>query len=100
MKKTTCRPCFSCGSEAAWWTEKNCERCIKSSRLKADKSGYTQSRCKIFDEIGEQWLGYGNEPVSLRTYDATQRTVCPYLQTKRKQYKRFKEDKNQLNLEL
>lgn len=101
----TSRPCFSSGSEAEWWIDRNCDRCVKSARLKVNNvshiSEYTKSRCKIWDEIGEQWLGYGNEPVSLRTYDATQRLDCPYRQEhwpKRK--KIMKKDKNQLELGL
>lgn len=104
MNKTT-NPCFSNGSEAAMWIDRNCDRCVKSARLKVNNvshiSEYTKSRCKIWDEIGEQWLGYGNEPVSLRTYDATQRLDCPYRQEhwpKRK--KIMKKDKNQLELGL
>jgi hypothetical protein len=92
--KTSC-PCFSCGSEAAWWTERNCDRCVKSSRLKANsESEYTKSRCKIFDEIFEQWMGYGNEPVSLRTFNATLKADCPFRQEHYKPRKRISNDKS------
>lgn len=96
-EKTT-RPCFSCGTEAALWTERNCDRCIKSARLKANNrrigSEYTLSRCKIFDEIGEQWMGYGNEPVSIKTYDATQRMDCPYRKEHYAKHKKKDTDKS------
>lgn len=90
-KKTTCRPCFSCGSDEGWWIGENCDNCIKSSRVKKGNKyfdDYTKSRCRIFDEIMEQWAGYGNEPVSLRTFHATQRAKCPYIVTEYPKRKR------------
>ena len=97
----TARPCFNCGSEAAWWMERNCDKCIKSSRPKLDNlSEYTRSRCRIFDEIGTQWMGYGNETVSLRTYDATQKVNCPYKKEHyQKQRKKNKDKSLTLNFE-
>lgn len=66
---------------------------------KQNGSSYIWYECDSDMPIVKLGLGYGNEPVSLRTYDATQRTDCPYRQTERKRY-RPKEDKNQLKLEL
>lgn len=98
MNKTT-KPCFSNGSEAGWWMDRNCDYCIKASRLKDNGVDYTKSRCKIQDEILTQWMGRGDELISQRTYDVTQKADCPY----RKEHypkRNKKKDKNQLELEL
>lgn len=50
-------------------------------------------------EILTQWMGRGNELISQRTYDVTQKADCPY----RKEHypkRNKKKDKNQLELEL
>ena len=96
---TTTRPCFSNGSEAEWWMDRNCDHCIKAWRLKSNGIDYTKSRCKIQDEILTQWMGRGDEPINQRTYDVTQKADCPnkmehYQKRKPKKYK------NQLELEL
>ena len=99
MMATTTRPCFSNGSEAEWWMDRNCDHCIKAWRLKSNGIDYTKSRCKIQDEILTQWMGYGDEPINQRTYDVTQKADCPnkmehYQKRKPKKYK------NQLELGL
>lgn len=97
----TSRPCFSSGSEAGWWMDRNCDYCIKASRLKDNGVDYTKSRCKIQDEILTQWMGRGNELISQRTYDVTQKADCPYRQEQWPKRKRtIKKDKNQLELGL
>ena len=95
MKNKTCRPCFSCGSEAGWWIGENCDNCIKSSHEKKDDSDdYTKSRCRIFDDILRQWMGYGNEEISVRSYEVTKKMHCPYKQTKWKKRKQKDNDKS------
>lgn len=97
----TSRPCFSSGSEAGWWMDRNCDYCIKASRLKDNGVDYTKSRCKIQDEIFTQWMGRGDELISQRTYDVTQKADCPYRQEHWPKRKRtIKKDKNQLELGL
>lgn len=97
----TCRPCFSCGREAEWWLETNCDRCVKSSHLKIGTNDeYTKSRCSIYDDIMTQYMGYGNEPIASRSYDATQGRTCPYIRTEwPPTKKRGKKDKS-LKLEF
>ena len=97
-KNKTCRPCFSCGSEAGCWIGENCDNCIKSSHIKKSHDhtfdDYTKSRCRIYDEIMTQWMGNGNEPVSLKTYHATQKMKCPYIVTEYPKRKRKDNDKS------
>ena len=92
-KDLTSIPCFSSGTEAALWIERNCDRCYKSSRIKKNND-YTKSRCRIFDEIFIQWMGYGNELVSQRTYDTTQRLYCPYRKSNWPKKKKILKDKS------
>lgn len=98
MSKTT-KPCFPNGSEAGWWMDRNCDNCIKASRLKDNGVDYTKSRCKIQDEILTQWMGRGDELISQRTYDVTQKADCPYRQEHYPKRNK-KKDKNQLELGL
>lgn len=96
VKKTN-RPCFSCGSDAGWWIGENCDNCIKSSHIKKGSKyfdDYTKSRCRIFDDIMTQWIGYGNEQISLKSYNATQRMKCPYIVSEYQKRKRKKSDKS------
>ena len=93
MKKVSI-PCFSNGTEYAMWTERNCDRCYKSPKITRDEKDYTKSRCRIFDELDVQLLGYGNEPVSKRTYKVTQMLDCPYRQEHYPRSKRKDNDKS------
>ena len=93
MKKVSI-PCFSNGTEYAVWTERNCDRCYKSPKMKNDGEYYTKSRCRIFDELDVQLLGYGNEPVSERTYNVTHMRKCPYRKEHFPRSKRKDNDKS------
>ena len=97
---TTTRPCFSNGSEAEWWMDRNCDHCIKAWRLKSNGIDYTKSRCKIQDEILTQWMGRGDESINQRTYDVTHKADCPYKMEHYPKRKHNKKDKKQLELGL
>lgn len=73
---------FSCGSEFADWMCNNCDNCIKASRYNEKTDTYTKFRCKINEEIINQYLTCG--PIQQRTYDACQKWECPYKVTERK----------------
>ena len=87
MQKTS-RPCFSNGSEAEWWIDRNCERCIKFP-----KEG-TNFRCAVARDLFEQYMGYGNETISLRSWEATQGNRCPYIKTEWPKRKKRDKDKS------
>ena len=91
---TTIVPCFSNGSEAQSWFDINCDIRVKSSRLKKNEVDYTKSRCRIFDDILRQWMGYGNEEIYVRSYEVTKKIHCPYKQTKWKNRKQKDNDKS------
>lgn len=83
---------FSNGTEYMLWTERNCNRCYKSSHIKAgsdpDNPEYTRITCAIERDIFTR-MG-SNEPISQRTIDACHNADCPYRQNKRKKYERNK----------
>ena len=85
MRKKIAASCFSNSTEFADWTAANCDRCIKAPKTRLDQHDgleyTTRSRCAMYDEIEVQLMGYGNEPVSPRTLDATRCAVCPNLRT-------------------
>lgn len=83
MKKTTDQM-FSNGTEYMQWTYRNCSRCIK--RIK-DPNG-VKFRCSVERDIYHAALGIGE--VNLRSYNATQQRVCPYLKTERTPTKKRK----------
>ena len=87
MQKTN-RPCFSNGSEAEWWLEHNCERCIKFP-----KEGMN-FRCAVARDLFEQYMGYGNETISRRSWEATKRKRCPYIKYEWPKHKKKDNDKS------
>lgn len=87
MQKTN-RPCFSNGSSAEWWIEHNCECCIKFP-----KEG-TNFRCAVARDIFKQYMGYGNDTISLRSWEATQGADCPNIKTKWSKKKKKDKDKS------
>ena len=87
MEKTN-RPCFSNGTEVEWWFERNCERCIKFP-----KEG-TSFRCAVARDLFEQYMGYGNETISSRSWEATQGNRCPYIKTEWPKRKKKDKDKS------
>lgn len=86
--RKTSRPCFSNGSEMEWWLERNCDRCIKYP-----KEG-TNVRCAVARDIITQYMGYGNEHISQRSWEATHKERCPYIKTKRSKKKKKDNDKS------
>lgn len=86
---------FSNGTECMIWQCNNCERCIKAVFYNEKRGTFPKYRCTIQREIELASVtdGCGTQ----RAYEATQRSICPYLKTERKP-KKTAEDKNQLNL--
>ena len=82
MKEKSKYPPFSNGTEFMVWTDRNCDRCVKASRLRETKAGgeYTKFRCAMQKEI------LLDEYVSKRTYDICQKRDCPHRQETRKKY--------------
>lgn len=79
MKKDCNNPCFSNGSECSAWMDRNCDKCIKGSRYNAKNDTYTKMRCTIQEDIFTQYMGYGNDPIRQKSYDATRENDCPYI---------------------
>lgn len=83
---------FSNGTEYMFWEERNCDRCYKSSHIKAgsdpDYPQFTPITCAIQRDIFTR-MG-ANEPISQRTIDACQKADCPYRKEKRKKYEKYK----------
>jgi len=98
MAKKISIPCFSNGTEFALWMERNCDRCYKSPKTHTDQHDsleyITKSRCAIWDEIGHQCFGSGDDPVSERTYNATQSLDCPYRKENWPKRNKVKKDKS------
>ena len=96
MKQLIQIPCFSNGTEFMWWLGRNCDHCTKSPKYHNDKDGewYSKSRCKIRDEIDMQAVGNGDEAVSYRTFEATHKTDCPFIQKDWPKRKRTKKDES------
>ena len=78
-KSTTTKSCFSCGSMAGDWIEKNCSACKRDSKNNND--------------LFKQWLGHGNEEIRLSSWLATQQVYCPNFTEKGKKTKRKNDDK-------
>lgn len=96
------KPCFSNGSEMDDWTSRNCDHCIKRPKEHIDEIDgmiwYSQSRCKIYDEIQKQLFGYGNEPIRQITYDSTRSMICPYIKKQWPKHKKRSKYNNEPNL--
>lgn len=91
---TTNKPCFSCGSEAGDWVNRNCDSCKKTL------SG-TSFHCAIQSDIYKQWFGHGNEEIRLSSYEVARRYLCPrYIGkgTPPKHHRARKEPKGQLTI--
>lgn len=97
MKKTIERPCFSNGTEYMWWDERNCETCVKASRMKKDGTN-TKCRCAVQNDILKQFFGNGSEEIALRSYEATRKADCPYRQEHHKPRKRKAKPTGELNI--
>lgn len=93
MKKIS-KPCFSNGTEAEFWLACNCDRCVKASRLINNNGDYTKCRCAVQRDIITQMMGYGNEEINERSYEATQKVICPYKQEHHKPRKKKDNDKS------
>ena len=86
---------FSNGTECMVWQENNCEKCVKAVFYN-DKCGiFPKYRCAIQREI--EFASVSDGCGSQRAYEATNKAVCPHLQTERKKY--VKEERT-LKLEL
>ena len=88
---------FSNGTEYMSWIERNCDRCVKSVFPNEKTDKLPKYRCAVQRNIDMALFkdGCGDR----HTYDAVKCSVCPYLQTERKTYrKKEKIDENQLNL--
>lgn len=97
MKKDIETPCFSCGTDAGWWIENNCDTCIKGQKYNAKTDDWGKIKCSIQNDIFTQWLGSGTEAISRKTYDATRQATCPYKATEYPKKKK-KTDEKQMNL--
>ena len=86
-KSTTTKSCFSCGSMAGDWIEKNCSACKRNSE---NKNRFT---CAIQSDLFKQWMGHGNEEIRLSSWLATQQVYCPNFTEKGKKTKRKNDDK-------
>ena len=84
MKKVNQDP-FSNGTEFMDWDERNCQQCIKGSRMKKysdpDYPDYTPLRCAIQRDIFVRMVS-DKQPISQRSYDACQNADCPYRKEK------------------
>lgn len=88
---------FSNGTEYMLWVERNCDRCVKAVFPNEKTDKIPKYRCAVQRNIDMALFadGCGDK----RTHDAVRYSVCPYLQTERKTYKRKEKiDENQLNL--
>lgn len=81
---------FSNGTEFELWNERNCERCVKSSRY-TRKQEYTKCRCAIQRDIITR-MGC-NEPISQRTIDVCRMEDCPY---RKEHYSEHKHKRKQI----
>lgn len=72
LKKVNMDP-FSSGTEYDYWEARNCDRCVKSSRMKDDNE-YTKIRCAIQRDIFTRM--YSNEPIAQRTIDICRKDDC------------------------
>ena len=70
MEKVNQDP-FSSGEDFRWWTERNCNRCVKS--LKSLTA--TNFRCTIERDIVTRM--FSNEPIAKRTIDVCRKADCP-----------------------
>ncbi len=86
---------FANGTECMVWQDKNCYKCIKAVFYNEKRGTFPSYRCAIQREIELASVtdGCGTQ----LAYEATKRSICPYLQTERKPKKQA-EDNNQLNL--
>lgn len=89
---------FSNGTEHSTWTGLNCDKCVKASRYNENKDTYSQFRCSIDEDIQMQAAGIV-EAVRVKSVEAVEQPVCPYLQTERK-IKSHRPIKNQQTLEF
>jgi hypothetical protein len=96
--KTTINPLFSNGTEMMMWQDRNCNRCVKQSTYNEKTDEYTAFRCAIDRDIQAQACGL-NE-VSQRSYDATKKVYCPYIQTVRKLTHKHRPIKGQMEIKL
>ena len=91
---TTTKPCFSCGSEAGDWMDRNCDDCKKTT------TGAT-FHCAIQSDIYKQWFGSCNDEIRLSSYEATRHNYCPNHIVKGlppKHHRARKEPKGQLTI--
>lgn len=75
---------FSNGEDYRWWTARNCDRCVKSMRLKDGCEEWTKCRCAIFRDIDLRMVS--NRPIAQRTIDVCSKNDCPYRQEKWKNH--------------
>lgn len=106
LKKVNRDP-FSNGSEHMMFEERCCDRCVKHSHLRKEgdtkwDDEYTKIVCAIERDILTRM--FSNEPIKQETIDVCNNfishgTLCPYMKTERKKYKK-KDPINQQKLEL
>jgi len=106
LKKVNRDP-FSNGTEYMMFEERCCDRCVKHSHLRKEgdtkwDDEYTKIVCAIERDILTRM--YSNEPIKQETIDVCNNfifhgTLCPYMKTERKKYKK-KDPINQQKLEL
>lgn len=89
LKKVNQDP-FSNGTEHMWWTERNCDRCVKQN-LTISFDTYREPKCAILRDIENRM--FNDEPIALRTIDICSKADCPYRQEKWKQYPRKPKNK-------
>jgi len=77
---------FSCGTDALFWKEQNCDRCEKSgfrpvSASENGKETQFDYICKIHREIDLAWVtdGKGGEEAA----KACRSSVCPFIEPKK-----------------
>jgi hypothetical protein len=106
LKKVNRDP-FSNGTEYMMFEERCCDRCVKHSHLRKEgdtkwDDEYTKIVCAIERDILTRM--YSNEPIKQETIDVCNNfifhgTLCPYMKTERKKYKK-KDPINQQKLDL
>ena len=108
LKKVNRDP-FSNGEEHRIWEHYNCDRCIKNSNYDEKRDKYTNAdehnmpnKCSILRDIMTRM--FCNEPIKQETIDVCNNfifhgTLCPYMKTERKKYKK-KGPINQQKLDL
>lgn len=93
LKKVNRDP-FGSGTECDIWSDNNCDKCVKGSRYKGDDEygnpEYTKIRCSIQRDIFIRM--WSKEPIAQRTIDACRKRICPYRQTERKHYEKYKNE--------